>query len=99
MDRALLADRVPGYTPTFTETWRDYTVTNICAIFGPLIAAGMVEVKWLGRRYTMSIGATLTAILFFGYTAIKTPQQNLALSCSICEFPSARSPKCLQVID
>ncbi|KAK0386394.1 hypothetical protein NLU13_6231 [Sarocladium strictum] len=80
---ALLADRVPGYTPTFTETWRDYTVTNICAIFGPLIAAGMVEVKWLGRRYTMSIGATLTAILFFGYTAIKTPQQNLALSCSI----------------
>ncbi|KAL2206970.1 MFS general substrate transporter [Sarocladium strictum] len=79
----LLSSRVPDYQPTFTETWRDYTITNVCSVFGPLIAAGMVEVKWLGRRYTMAIGATLTAILFFGYTSIKTPTQNLALSSSI----------------
>lgn len=86
LDRSLLSNRVPGYKPTFTETWRDYTITNICSIFGPLIAAAMIEVKYLGRRYTMSIGAVLTAILFFGYTAIKTPAQNLALSSTICEI-------------
>lgn len=85
LDRSLLSSRVPDYKPTFTETWRDYTITNVCSIFGPLIAAAMVEVKYFGRRYTLSIGATLTAILFFGYTAIKTPAQNLALSSTICE--------------
>ncbi|KAL2062475.1 hypothetical protein VTL71DRAFT_6741 [Oculimacula yallundae] len=80
---SLLSSRVPGYVPSFTETWRDYTITNICSIFGPLIAAWLVEVRFLGRRYTMVIGATLTAIFFFAYTAIRTPAQNLGMSCSI----------------
>ncbi|CAG9984029.1 unnamed protein product [Clonostachys byssicola] len=80
---ALLSSRVPGYEPSFTETWRDYTISNICAIFGPLIAAAIAEVKWIGRRYTMSIGATITAAFFLGYTYIKTPAQNLALSSCI----------------
>lgn len=83
LNRALLRSRVPGYSPSFTETYRDYTITNVCSIFGPLIAAGLVESKYLGRRYTMAIGAIVTAAFFFGYTAIKTPTQNLALSSSI----------------
>src|SRR6478736_3490760 len=86
MDRSLLSSRLPDYAPSFTETWRDYTITNICAIFGPLIAAGLAEVPLLGRRYTMAIGAIITAIFFFCYTIIKTPAQNLAISSCICMF-------------
>ncbi|KAJ4017777.1 Sugar transporter [Fusarium irregulare] len=80
---SLLSSRLPDYAPSFTETWRDYTITNICAIFGPLIAAGLAEVQFLGRRYTMAIGAIITAIFFFCYTIIKTPAQNLAISSCI----------------
>ncbi|KAF5017878.1 hypothetical protein F66182_10173 [Fusarium sp. NRRL 66182] len=80
---SLLSTRVPDYQPSFTETWRDYTITNVCSIFGPLIAAGLAEVRILGRRYTMVIGATVTAIFFFAYTVIKTPAQNLAISSCI----------------
>ncbi|KAF4943570.1 hypothetical protein FGADI_13328 [Fusarium gaditjirri] len=80
---SLLSSRLPDYTPSFTETWRDYTITNICAIFGPLIAPGLAEVNFLGRRYTMAIGAVITAIFFFCYTIIKTPAQNLAISSCI----------------
>ncbi|KAF4454068.1 hypothetical protein F53441_3353 [Fusarium austroafricanum] len=80
---SLISTRLPDYKPTFSETWRDYTITNICAIFGPLIAAGLAEVKFLGRRYTMAIGAVITAIFFFCYTIIKTPAQNLAISSRI----------------
>ncbi|KAF5695378.1 major facilitator superfamily transporter [Fusarium denticulatum] len=80
---SLLSSRLPDYQPSFTETWRDYTITNICAIFGPLIAAGLAEVSFLGRRYTMAIGAVITAIFFFCYTIIKTPAQNLAISSCI----------------
>lgn len=84
--RSLLSSRLLDYQPSFTETWRDYTITNICAIFGPLIAAGLAEVSFLGRRYTMAIGAVITAIFFFCYTIIKTPAQNLAISSCICKF-------------
>ncbi|KAJ4253418.1 Sugar transporter [Fusarium torreyae] len=80
---SLISSRVPDYQPSFTDTWRDYTITNICSIFGPLIAAGLAEVRILGRRYTMAIGAVITAIFFFAYTVIKTPAQNLAISSCI----------------
>lgn len=92
--RSLLANRVPNATSTFTDTWRDYTITNLCACFGPLIACVLCEVRWLGRRYTMSIGAIVTAVFFFGYTVIRTSAQNLALSSSICKSTTA-SRTCL----
>ena len=67
-------------------TYRDYAIINICSIFGPMIAGGLVEVRYLGRRYTMVIGALLTMIFLFAYTAIRTAAQNLAFNCviSIC---------------
>ncbi|KAM0323760.1 hypothetical protein ACHAQA_008697 [Verticillium albo-atrum] len=80
---SLIANRVPNVTSSFTDTWRDYTITNLCACIGPLIACVLCEVPLLGRRYTMSIGAIVTAIFFFGYTVIRTSAQNLALSSSI----------------
>ena len=64
-------------------TWRNYAVNQVCGIFGPIIAAFLVEARWLGRRGTLATGATITTALQFGYTQVKTPAQNLGLSAAI----------------
>lgn len=60
--------------------WRNYFITNVCGIFGPVAAGFMCNTKWLGRRYTMVIGALYTMVFFFAYTAVRTPEQNLAFA-------------------
>jgi hypothetical protein len=84
--RALISSRVPSENPSLNTTWRDYSITSLCASIGPLIAAYLAELKFLGRKHTMGIGAIVTAAFFFGYTAVKTSAQNLALSCCICKI-------------
>ncbi|KAJ5884330.1 membrane transporter [Penicillium tannophilum] len=64
-------------------TWRNYAITNLCAIPGPIIAGYMCEMPIFGRKRTMVIGAFLTMVFFFGYTAVKTGAQNLGFSCAI----------------
>ncbi|KAJ5733886.1 membrane transporter [Penicillium malachiteum] len=64
-------------------TWRNYAITNLCAIPGPIIAGFMCEMPMFGRKRTMSIGAIITMVFFFGYTAVKTEAQNLGFSCAI----------------
>jgi MFS family permease len=49
-----------GETSTYL-TWRNYAITNLCAIPGPIIAAFMSELPILGRRGTMAIGAFITS--------------------------------------
>lgn len=49
-----------GETSTYL-TWRNYAITNLCAIPGPIIAAYMSELPIFGRRYTMAIGAFMTS--------------------------------------
>jgi MFS family permease len=71
-----------GDGSTYT-TYRDYAIVNTCSIFGPVIAGGMVEIRLLGRRYTMVIGALVTMIFLFAYTAVRTAAQNLAFNCII----------------
>ncbi len=41
-------------------TWRNYAITNICSIPGPILAGFMCESQ-LGRKYTMTIGAVLSS--------------------------------------
>lgn len=65
------------------EKWRNYALTNISGIFGPILAAWMCNIPLLGRRYTMLIGALLTAAFFFAYTAVRTADQNVGFSCTI----------------
>ena len=74
-----------GDGSTYT-TYRNYAIVNVCSIFGPVIAGGLVEVRFLGRRYTMVIGALLTMTFLFAYTTVRTPVQNLIFSCiiSVC---------------
>ncbi|CAF5098793.1 unnamed protein product [Rotaria magnacalcarata] len=64
-------------------TYRNYAITNVCTIFGPMVAGVLVENHYLGRRYTMSIGALLTMTFLFAYTTVRTAAQNLAFACMI----------------
>ncbi|KAK1725536.1 major facilitator superfamily transporter [Colletotrichum acutatum] len=78
-----LASRVPDSTETPFETWRNYTLTNISGIPGPIIAGYLANLPHIGRKYTMAIGALLSMAFFFGYTAVSTADQNIGLSCAI----------------
>lgn len=48
-----------------------------------MVAGYMANNKYLGRRYTMVIGALLTMIFFFAYTGVRTQPQNVGFSCTI----------------
>lgn len=71
-----------GETSSFINN-RNYAIANFCGIWGPLVAGGMVEIRRLGRRGTMAIGAVLTMIFLFAYTAIKNQAENFAFTCVI----------------
>ena len=64
-------------------TWRDYAINKVCGVFGPLMAAFLIETRVFGRRGTLAIGAFTTMLLQFGYTQISTPAQNLGISAAI----------------
>ncbi|KAK4937230.1 Filamentous Growth Regulator [Elasticomyces elasticus] len=63
--------------------WRNYMLSSVAGIFGPVAAGYMCNIKMLGRKYTMAIGALITMAFFFAYTAVRTPAQNVGLSCAI----------------
>lgn len=80
---AIISSRVPDEPESDYITWRNYTLTNVSGIVGPLIAGSLANVRVIGRKYTMVIGALLTMAFFFGYTAITTTTQNVVFSCVI----------------
>ncbi|KAL2205606.1 putative MFS transporter [Sarocladium strictum] len=63
--------------------WRNYMLSSVAGVFGPVAAGFMCNWKVLGRKYTMVIGALLTMAFFFAYTAVRTPAQNVGFSCAI----------------
>ncbi|KAF8863915.1 MFS general substrate transporter [Acephala macrosclerotiorum] len=65
------------------DTWRNYALVNISGIPGPMLAGWMCNLKFLGRKYTMVIGALVTMAFFFAYTAIRNQAQNVGFSCAI----------------
>ena len=44
-------------------TWRNYAITNLCAVPGPIIAGFMCEMPIFGRKRTMAFGAFATSKL------------------------------------
>jgi hypothetical protein len=65
-------------------TWRNYAITNACGIFGPILAGYLCRTRWCwGRRGTMILGALVTMVFFFSYTAVRTADQNVAFTCII----------------
>ncbi|EXJ87457.1 hypothetical protein A1O3_04417 [Capronia epimyces CBS 606.96] len=71
-----------GSSDNYT-VWRNYALNQVSGLFGPLIAAFLVESRYFGRRGTLAVGAAITTALQFGYTQIKTPAQNVGVSCAI----------------
>lgn len=71
---------------SISTTYRNFAIVNACTIIGPIIAGALVEIRRLGRRYTMVIGALLTMGSLFAYTQVRTTVQNLVFSCivSVC---------------
>ncbi|KAK0654726.1 major facilitator superfamily domain-containing protein [Cercophora samala] len=65
------------------DIWRNYALTNISSIFGPLLAGWLCNLPFLGRRYTMLIGGFMTAAFFLGYTWVRTAAQDVGISCAI----------------
>ena len=63
--------------------WRNYAIANVCSIFGPVLAGFLCRVPFLGRKYTMVIGALVTMVFFFAYTAVRTGAQNVGFNCAI----------------
>ncbi|KAF2815389.1 MFS general substrate transporter [Mytilinidion resinicola] len=64
-------------------TWRNYALSNMCSIFGPILAGYLCSVKFLGRKYTMVLGALATMAFFFAYTQVRNNAQNLGFTCVI----------------
>lgn len=52
-------------------TWRNYTLVNFSGIWGPVLAGWMCSRPWLGRKYTMVVGALVTCVFFFAYTQVR----------------------------
>ncbi|KAJ6783628.1 hypothetical protein PWT90_04481 [Aphanocladium album] len=80
---AYLKNRSGEFQRSVFETWRNYALTNVLGIPGPIIAGLMCNTRIFGRKYTMVIGSLLTMAFFFAYTAVKTATQDLAFSCII----------------
>lgn len=81
-----LASRGATFNVSTYDTWRNYALVNIVSIFGPMLAGWMCNLRLLGRRYTMVIGALITCAFFFAYTAVRTEAQNVGFSCAISFF-------------
>jgi MFS family permease len=61
--------------------YRDNIISNVVSISGPIMAGGMLYyIPALGRRGVMCIGGITSMAFFFGYTAVRTRTQNVALS-------------------
>ena len=84
--RTYLADHGAVFHRSVYDTWRNYCLTQITGIFGPIVAGFMCNTKLLGRRYTMSIGAIITMAFFFAYTAVKTSVQDTTFTCLLGFF-------------
>jgi hypothetical protein len=66
---------------SFSGVYKDSVIANAASVGGAVIA-GIILFFFpiVGRRGVMAIGAITTMAFFFGYTAVKTRAQNVALS-------------------
>ncbi|KAJ5948974.1 hypothetical protein N7454_002281 [Penicillium verhagenii] len=64
-------------------TYRNYAITAVCGIPGPLLAWVLVDNPYLGRKGTMAGSTLITGVLLFCFTASK--DSNVQLVCSSLE--------------
>lgn len=51
-----------GQTSAYV-TWRNYVIAQVCSIGGPIVAAFLTKIDFIGRKYTMAIGALISSKL------------------------------------
>jgi hypothetical protein len=72
-------------------TWRNYALVNFSGIWGPVLAGWMCSRPWLGRKYTMVVGALVTCVFFFAYTQVR-PSPHPFFDRPACYTPSFSIP-------
>ncbi|KAL9138726.1 MAG: hypothetical protein Q9175_000081 [Cornicularia normoerica] len=60
--------------------YRNYAITSIVGVPGSIIAAYTVDVKYVGRKYTIAIATLITGILLFCFTISSDPNYQLTFS-------------------
>lgn len=71
------------------QTYRDWAVSSVVGIFGPILSAYLVRLPILGRRRTITLTACACAVFAGLFTIVKNEGQNLAFSCMINFFLNA----------
>ncbi|KAL4916785.1 major facilitator superfamily domain-containing protein [Aspergillus aurantiobrunneus] len=72
-----------GQNSSTYETYRNYAITAVCGIPGPLLAWVMVDIPYVGRKGTMAASTCITGVLLFCFTATK--DADVQLVCSALE--------------
>ena len=58
-------------TPT-SVVYRNYAITSIIGVPGSIIAAYTVDIKYIGRKYTIAVSTLLTGIVSYLFAAVCT---------------------------
>ncbi|RAH61170.1 sugar transporter [Aspergillus piperis CBS 112811] len=69
-----------GSSSSVYITYRNYAITSVTGLFGPILARYMVDIKYVGRKGTMALSTLITAVLLFCFTAAKTSDTQLVCS-------------------
>lgn len=67
-------------TPT-NIVYRNYAITSIVGVPGSVIAYYTVDIKYIGRKYTIAMSSLLTGILIYLFTVSSDPNYQLAMTC------------------
>lgn len=60
--------------------YRNYAITSIVGVPGSFIATYTVDVKYIGRKYTIAIATLITGILLFCFTISDDSNYQLTFS-------------------
>lgn len=60
--------------------YRNYAITSIVGVPGSFIAAYTVDVKYIGRKYTIAISTLITGVLLFCFTISDDSNYQLTFS-------------------
>ncbi|KAH8425085.1 uncharacterized protein LDX57_002833 [Aspergillus melleus] len=74
---------LPQYLSTSAsvyETYRNYAITAVVGLPGPILAHYTVDLKYVGRKGTMAISTLITGVLLFCFTAAKDSDTQLVCS-------------------
>lgn len=78
---------VGGETETPTNIgYRNYAITSIVGVPGSIVAYYTVDVRYIGRKYTVAVTTLLTGILLFLFTIRSDPNYQVAMSSLVAFF-------------